>query len=111
MNSEPNDAQASKKEGRVGLRVAICLFVLVGCWVLWFLLDRGWIIALGLSIVACLCGEYIGTRIFGGRAWLERLSVEQSGFSVWRIALGVLIVLLFFSFIVLARLVFFKVSH
>ncbi len=111
MNSEPNDAQASKKEGRVGLRVAICLFVLVGCWVLWFLLDRGWIIALGLSVVACLCGEYIGTRIFGGRAWFERLSVEQSGFSVWRIALGVLMVLLFFSFIVLARLVFLKVFH
>jgi hypothetical protein len=94
------------RESRFGPGVVICLLVLVGCWVLWFILDRGWIIALGLSIVACLCGEYIGSQILGGRPWFERLSAEHSGFSVWRIVLGVLLVLLLFSLIIVARLVF-----
>lgn len=108
MNSESNEEESSNSEKRDGLKLAICAIILVGCWVLWFVLDRGWIIALGLSVVGCVCGEYIG-ETFGGRAWFERLSVEHSGFSLWRIAVGVLAVLLFVAFIILGRLVVLKV--
>ena len=109
MTSESKEEESSKTKSRLGLRLAISVTILVGCWVLWFVLARGWIISLGLSLVACICGEYIGSQIFGGRAWFERLSVEHSGFSLWRIAVGVLAVLLFFAFIILGRLVFLKV--
>jgi hypothetical protein len=98
-----------ERESRLGLTLVICLLVLAGCWVLWFILDKGWIVALGLSIVACLCGEYIGSQILGGRPWFERLSVEHSGFSVWRIVLGVFLVLLVFSLIIVGRLIFLRV--
>src|SRR6478752_6614305 len=98
----------SKVESRVGLRVAISVFVLFGCWVLWFVIGQGWLIGLGLSIVACLFGEYVGEQVFSGRAWFEKLSVEHSGFSVWRIFLGVLMVLSFLSFIIVARMIFLR---
>jgi hypothetical protein len=94
-----------------GQRLVIALLVLVGCWVLWFLLQRGWIIALGLSVVASLTAEYLGTKIFSGNSWFESLSVEHSGFSVWRVVLLVMAVLLIFSLIVLDRLAFSKIIY
>jgi hypothetical protein len=82
-------------------------------WVLGSVLviDEGWVLALGLSIVACLCGESIGEQVFGRRAWFEKLSVEHSGVSVWRILLGVVIALLFVSLMIIARLIFLRIFH
>jgi len=110
-NSEQTSLRTAAKENHGGLKVAISLVVLVGCWILWFIFARGWIIALGLSIVAALFAEQVGIKVLTGKAWFERLSVQHSGFSVWRIALVVLVVLLIFSVIIMGRLVFLKIVH
>jgi len=111
MNFAEDDGKVSNRETHVGLKVAISWSVLVGCWILWFVLERGWIMALGLSIVACLCGEYLGSKTLTNNRWFDRLSVEHSGFSVWRIALGFVVVLLIFSAFLLARLVASNIFH
>lgn len=111
MNSEQNDGQMPAKENRFGLKAVISLLVLVACWILWFVFDRGWIIALGLSVVACLSAEYVGAKVFTKNSWFDRLSVEYSGFSVLRIAIGVIVVLVIFSVIILGRLVFLRIFH
>jgi hypothetical protein len=86
VNSEQNDGQMPGKENRFGLKAVISLLVLVSCWILWFVFYRGWIIALGLSVVASLCAEYLGAKVFTKNSWFDRLSVEHSRFSVLRIA-------------------------
>ncbi len=111
VNSEQNDGQMPGKENRFGLKAVISLLVLVSCWILWFVFHRAWIIALGLSVVASLCAEYLGAKVFTKNSWFDRLSVEHSGFSVLRIAIGVIVVLVVFSLIILGRLVFLKIFH
>jgi hypothetical protein len=111
MHSEQNDRQTPERQKHWGPKAIFSLSILIACWILWFVLDRGWIIAFGLSIVGCLCAEYLGTKLFTQNSWFDRLSVEHSGFSVWRIVLGVVVVLLFFSVIMLGRIAFLRIFH
>lgn len=103
--------QASKAEKHVGLKLAISMSTLVGCWILWSILDKGWIMVLGLSIVGGLCAEYLGSKFLTNNRWFDRLSVEYSGFSLWRIVIGTAVVLLIFSVFFLAWLLFSKIFH
>jgi len=94
MNAVKDNGQVAAIKKHPGLRTAIALLVLVGCWILWFALPGGWIRSIGLSVVGCLAGEYLGEEIIGRNSWFERLSVKHSGFSILRIVVGVTVVLL-----------------
>jgi hypothetical protein len=93
------------------LKIIITLLVLIACWALWFLLERSWATLLVLSIVGCLAAEYVGFKLFSKNQGFEQLSVEHSGFSIWRIMLGVTVVLLISAMIILARLLFLRVFY
>jgi hypothetical protein len=54
-------------------------------------------------------GEYLGEALFT-RNRAERLSVENSGFSVLRIISGVVAVFLLLVLIVVGRLIFLRIS-
>jgi hypothetical protein len=69
------------------------------------------LIAIGLSVVADLVGEWLGEEALTKRTWFDRLSTEHSGFSVRRIVVGVMVVLLSFSLIISVRLAFLSVFH
>jgi hypothetical protein len=109
MNSDDSRCQAPELTKNSSLKMIVTLSILVGCWILWFVFARSWIVAILLSIIACVCGEFLGINIFSENRRINRLSVEHSGFSIWRVLLGVLIVLLIFSAIMGAGLVFSRV--
>lgn len=111
VNSELSDEQTQDLEKQSALKVIITVLVLIGCWALWFLLNRGWLITLVLSIVGCLSAEYLGFKIFTRNRWFDQLSVDHSGFSIWRILLGVIVVLLISGVIILARLLVVQVFY
>lgn len=93
------------------LKVIVTVLVLTACWGLWFLLERSWVTVLALSIVGCLAAEYLGFKLVSGSRWFEQLSVEHSGFSIWRIILGVIGVVLIFVVVILARLLILRVFY
>jgi hypothetical protein len=93
------------------IKVIITVLVLIACWALWFLLEGGWVTILVLSIVGCLAAEYLGFKLLSRNKWFEQLSVEHSGFSIWRIILGVIVVLLIAVVIILARLLFLRIFY
>ena len=64
-----------------------------------------------LSIVGCLVAEYLGFKLVSRNKWFEQLSVEHSGFSIWRIILGVIVVVLIAVVIILARLLFLRIFY
>ena len=103
MNSEHTNQTAHEAGNHSTLKTIVTLVILLGCWVLWFMLSGGWFAALLLSVVGCLSAEYLGFKIFRGRRWFERLSVEHTGFSIWRIVLGTLFVLLVAALFILGR--------
>jgi hypothetical protein len=90
-----------ENKSRTGFKIDISLLVLIASWILWFVLDRGWIIAIGLTVASELTAEYLGEGIFTHNSWFERLSVEHAGFSVWRILAGVMVGVLILSLIIL----------
>src|SRR5215471_3830698 len=104
INAVKDNGQVAAIKKRHGLRTAMALLVLVGCWILWFALPGSWILSIGLS-VGCLAGECLGEN-FGRNSWFERLSVEHSGFSILRIVVGVTVVLLIGPLFIIARLAF-----
>jgi len=110
INAVKDNGQVAAIKKRHGLRTAMALLVLVGCWILWFALPGGWILSIGLSVVGCLAGECLGEN-FGRNSWFERLSVEHSGFSILRIVVGVTVVLLIGPLFIIARLAFLGLFH
>lgn len=111
MSSKRSDEQTQALDKQSTLKVIITVLVLIACWALWFLLVRSWVTILMLSIVGCLAAEYLGFKLLSRNKWFEQLSVEHSGFSIWRIILGVIGVVLIAVVIILARLLFLRVFY
>ncbi len=110
-SDESKDESREKfKEGRVktGLKVAACLTFLVFSLVLWLMSGRSWLVLLLLSLPCYACEEWLGGKIFSEQSRFNRFSVSQSGFSIWRIVLGVIVVLCFFGIVYVARLIFLR---
>ena len=111
MSAKRSDEQTQDLDKHSTLKVIISVLVLIACWALWFLLERSWITILVLSIVGCLVAEYLGFKLVSRNKWFEQLSVEHSGFSIWRIILGVIVVVLIAVVIILARLLFLRIFY
>ena len=111
MSPKRSDEQTQDLDKHSTLKVIISVLVLIACWALWFLLERSWITILVLSIVGCLVAEYLGFKLVSRNKWFEQLSVEHSGFSIWRIILGVIVVVLIAVVIILARLLFLRIFY
>lgn len=84
--TEVNGAPLSGPKKALG-----CLGFLTATLVLWILTDN-WLVFGLLVVPYCFFGEWLSSKIFSGRS---KLSVEESGFSLLRIATGVTMVLLF----------------
>ena len=94
-SDESKDESREKlKEGRIktGLKVAACLTFLAFSLVLWLMSGRSWLVLLLLSLPCYACEEWLSGKIFGEQSWLNRFSVSRSGFSIWRIVFGVIVV-------------------
>jgi hypothetical protein len=111
VSSKRSDKQTQDLDKQSTIKVIITVLVLIACWALWFLLKGGWVTILVLSIVGCLAAEYLGFKLLSRNKWFEQLSVEHSGFSIWRIILGVIVVVLITVVIILARLLFLRVFY
>lgn len=111
MSPKRSNGQTQDLDKHSTLKVIITVLVLIACWGLWFLLERSWITILVLSIVGCLAAEYLGFKLVSRNKWFEQLSVEHSGFSIWRIILGVIVVVLITVVIILARLLILRVFY
>ena len=111
MRSKESDEQRQDLDKHSTLKAIITILVLIACWALWFLLERSWVTILVLSIGGCLAAEYLGFKLLSRNKWFEQLSVEHSGFSIWRIILAVIGVVLIAVVIILARLLFLRVFY
>lgn len=102
------DSREKAKEGRLkaGLKVAGCVAFILFSLVLWFMSGFSWLVLLLLSLPCYACEEWLGGKIFGEQSWLNRFSVSRSGFSMWRIVFGVIVVLCFFGAVYILRLLF-----
>jgi hypothetical protein len=103
-----DESREEFKEGKIktGLKIAACLTFLVFSLVLWLASGRSWLVLLLLSLPCYACEEWLGGKIFGEQSWLNRFSVSRSGFSIWRIVFGVIVVLCFFGAVYAGRLLF-----
>lgn len=97
-----------KQDERHGtLMVVVAVLVFVICLIATFAV-QSWLVSLVLCIFASACVEYLGEEGITRWKWLNRLSVEHAGFSIARIALGVLVVLVFAGVLVLGRLIYLR---
>jgi hypothetical protein len=92
-NETDHQILKSAKPKSTLINIACATFLLVS-FGLWFLSGGSWIVMLLLFLPCYVCGEWLSRKIFHERS---RLSVANSGFSLLRIVLGVLVVCLFFA--------------
>ncbi|SRR6266496_365931 len=92
MHSEREKSKAERVK-RV-LKVFACVAFLVISLGLWLVSGRSWLVLLLLSLPCYACEEWLGGKIFTEES---RWSVSKSGFSIWRVIFGVVVVLLFFG--------------
>lgn len=84
------------------LKILACLTVVLLAAALFFVSGGGWLIFLLLFLPSYLCEEWLSMKLFGEQSPLNRLSIAEAGFSVWRILLGVIVVLMLFGLAVSA---------
>lgn len=106
MSSKRSDEQTQDPNKHTTLKVIITVLVLIACWTVWYLIERSWVAILVLSIVGCVAAEYLGFKLIHKNKWFEQLSVEQAGFSIKRIVLGVLVVLMGVGVLIVGRMIY-----
>ena len=78
-------------------KVAACLLFLAISVGLWLSIETTWLKALYYLLFLLptyACGEWLGSKVFSEE---RGLSISQTGFSIWRIAVGVCTVLALFG--------------
>ena len=80
-----------------GLKVFACLAVVLLAAALFFVSGGGLLIFLLLFLPSYVCEEWLSIKLFGKQSPLNRLSTAEAGFSLWRILLGVIVVLMLFG--------------
>ena len=89
--NEEGNAPPNKDRLGTGLKAVACLAFLVLSLVLWLMSGRKWFVFLLLLLPCYACEEWLSGKIFTERS---RWSTAESGFSILRIAYGVILALL-----------------